>query len=67
LQQYCYPATSLVPDYLRVGCGLAVTAGPLLALDLAAPVAIHSNWTAFTAATDRLLAGAATGADEGKS
>jgi hypothetical protein len=40
LQQYRYPATSLVPDYLRVGCGLAVTAGPLLALELAAPVAI---------------------------
>jgi PadR family transcriptional regulator PadR len=27
----------------------------------------HANWTAFTAATDKLLSAAATGADKGKS
>jgi hypothetical protein len=38
MEQYRYPATTLMPDYLRVGVGLAVTAGPLLALDLAVAV-----------------------------
>jgi hypothetical protein len=40
MQHYRYPATALVPDYLRVGLGLAATLGPLLALDLARGVAI---------------------------
>jgi hypothetical protein len=40
MQHYRYPATTLMPDYLRVGVGLAVTAGPLLALDLAPAIAI---------------------------
>lgn len=40
MQHYRYPAASLLPDYLRVGFGLAVTAGPLLALDLVRWVAI---------------------------
>jgi hypothetical protein len=40
MQQHRYPATTLMPDYLRVGFGLAVTAGPLLALDLAPAVAL---------------------------
>ncbi|MGH6901832.1 MAG: hypothetical protein ACREIR_03745 [Geminicoccaceae bacterium] len=34
-----YSAASLYPDYLRTGCGLAVTLGPLLWLDLAGAVA----------------------------
>jgi hypothetical protein len=40
MQHHRYPATTLIPDYLRVGFGLAVTAGPLLALDLAPAVAL---------------------------
>ncbi len=38
MDRYRYPATTLVPDYLRVVLGLAVTGGPLLALDLARAV-----------------------------
>jgi hypothetical protein len=38
--RYRYPAATLLPDYLRVGFGLAVTAGPLLALDLATAMAV---------------------------
>lgn len=40
MQHYRYPATTLISDYLRVGAGLAVTVGPLLALDLAPPLAV---------------------------
>jgi hypothetical protein len=40
MQIYRYPATTLMTDYLRVGFGLAVTAGPLLAVDLAPAVAV---------------------------
>jgi hypothetical protein len=40
MEQYRYPATTLVPDYLRVGFGVAITAGPLVALDLAPAVAV---------------------------
>ena len=40
MEQHRYPATNLVADYLRVAFGLAATVGPLLALDLAPPVAI---------------------------
>ncbi len=40
MESYRYPATALVPDYLRVALGLAATVGPLLALDLARGVAI---------------------------
>jgi hypothetical protein len=40
MEQYRYPATTLLPDYLRVAFGLAVTAGPLVALDLARVVAL---------------------------
>jgi len=40
MERYRYPTTSLVPDYLRVAFGLAVSAGPLMALDLASAVAI---------------------------
>jgi hypothetical protein len=40
MEQYRYPATALVPDYLRVAFGVAATAGPLLALDLARGVAL---------------------------
>jgi hypothetical protein len=39
MQHYRYPATTLVSDYLRVAGGLAITLGPLLALDLAPAVA----------------------------
>ena len=34
-----YPIAVLYPDYLRVALGLGLTAGPLLLLDLAPPVA----------------------------
>lgn len=34
-----YPVSTLYSDYLRVACGLALTAGPLLLLDLARLVA----------------------------
>ena len=40
MQHYRYPATTLMSDYLRVGVGLAVTVGPLLALDLASAIAV---------------------------
>jgi hypothetical protein len=40
MERYSYPTTSLVPDYLRVAFGLAVSAGPLMALDLAPSVAV---------------------------
>ena len=40
MQHYRYPPTTLLSDYLRVGAGLAVTVGPLLALDLAPAVAV---------------------------
>ena len=40
MEHYHYPTTSLVPDYLRVAFGLAITAGPLAALDLAQGVAL---------------------------
>jgi hypothetical protein len=40
MERYHYPASTLVPDYLRVAFGLAATAGPLLALNLARVVAI---------------------------
>ena len=40
MQHYRYPATTLLPDYLRVGVGLAVTVGPLLLLDLAPAIAV---------------------------
>jgi hypothetical protein len=40
MEHYRYPVTTLVPDYLRVAFGLAATAGPLLALDLARGVAV---------------------------
>jgi hypothetical protein len=40
MEHYRYPASSLVPDYLRVAFGLAATAGPLLALDLARAVTV---------------------------
>jgi hypothetical protein len=40
MEQYRYPTTSLVPDYLRVAFGMAITAGPLVALDLAPGVAV---------------------------
>ena len=40
MQHYSYPATTLMSDYLRVGAGLAVTLGPLLALDLAPAIAV---------------------------
>jgi hypothetical protein len=39
MARYQYPASTLLPDYLRVAFGLAVTAGPLLALDLANVIA----------------------------
>ncbi len=39
MEHYRYPATTLAPDYLRVAFGLAATAGPLVALDLARGVA----------------------------
>jgi hypothetical protein len=35
-----YPVAALYADYLRVALGLALTAGPLLLLDLAGPVAL---------------------------
>ena len=40
MRHYSYPATTLISDYLRVGAGLAVTVGPLLALDLAPAIAV---------------------------
>ena len=40
MEHYRYPAATLVPDYLRVAFGVAITAGPLLALDLARGVAV---------------------------
>ena len=40
MEHYRYPATAVVPDYLRTAFGLAATAGPLLALDLAPPIAV---------------------------
>jgi hypothetical protein len=40
MEQHRYPATSLLPDYLRVAFGLAATIGPLVALDLARPVVL---------------------------
>ncbi|MCE3249418.1 MAG: hypothetical protein K0R41_3243, partial [Geminicoccaceae bacterium] len=40
MEHYHYPTTSLVPDYLRGAFGLAITAGPLAALDLAQGVAL---------------------------
>ena len=40
MARYHYPASTLLPDYLRVAFGLAVTAGPLLALDLANVIAV---------------------------
>ena len=40
MQHYRYPASTLWPDYLRVAFGLAATAGPLVALDLARAVAV---------------------------
>ncbi len=46
--EHCrYPATSLMPDYLRVAFGLAATAGPLLALDLARGVALAMSGLAL--------------------
>ena len=40
MEQYRYPATTLLPDYLRVAFGVAITAVPLLALDVARGVAV---------------------------
>jgi hypothetical protein len=40
MERYRYPATTLIPDYLRVAFGVVITAGPLVALDLARGVAI---------------------------
>ena len=40
MEHYRYPATTVVPDYLRAAFGLAATAGPLLALDLARVIAV---------------------------
>jgi hypothetical protein len=40
MEHHRYPATTVVPDYLRVAFGVAITAGPLLALDLARGVAV---------------------------
>ena len=40
MEHYRYPATTVVPDYLRTAFGLAATAGPLLALDLARAIAV---------------------------
>ena len=40
MEHYRYPATTLVPDYLRVAFGMTITGGPLLALDLARGVAV---------------------------
>ena len=39
MKRYSYPTTSLLPDYLRVAFGLAVSAGPLTVLELAPGVA----------------------------
>jgi len=47
MQHFGYPATTLMSDYLRVGAGLAVTVGPLLALDLAPAVAVLLAALAF--------------------
>jgi hypothetical protein len=40
MEHYRYPASTLLPDYLRVAFGLAATTGPLLVLDLARGVVI---------------------------
>ncbi len=40
MEHYRYPATTVVPDYLRTAFGLLATAGPLLALDLARVIAV---------------------------
>ncbi len=39
MSRYLYPVRSLMPDYVRCAAGLAVTAGPLLFLPLAPPMA----------------------------
>jgi hypothetical protein len=39
MSRHHYPISSLSSDYLRVAVGLALTVGPLLLLDLAAPIA----------------------------
>ena len=40
MERYRYPATTLIPDYLRVAFGVAISGGPLVALDLAPAVAV---------------------------
>lgn len=40
MERYSYPIPALVPDYLRVAFGLAVTVGPLVLLDLALAITI---------------------------
>jgi hypothetical protein len=40
MDRYRYPTTALASDYLRVVLGLAATAGPLVALDLAGAVRV---------------------------
>ena len=40
MEQYRYPTAALMPDYARVAFGLAITAGPLIALELARGVAV---------------------------
>jgi hypothetical protein len=39
MSRHHYPVSTLYSDYLRVAVGLALTLGPLLLLDLAAPIA----------------------------
>jgi hypothetical protein len=39
MSRHHYPVSALSSDYLRVAVGLALTLGPLLLLDLAAPIA----------------------------
>jgi hypothetical protein len=39
MSRHHYPVSALYADYLRVAVGLALTLGPLLLLDLAAPIA----------------------------
>jgi hypothetical protein len=39
MSRHHYPISALYADYLRVAVGLALTLGPLLLLDLAAPIA----------------------------
>lgn len=48
MSQHHYPAATLYADYLRALFGLAVTAGPLLVVDLADPlVAVFAALTAL--------------------